>query len=78
MHKLMFCRHLSDASHRETFESSHSVVLAILAHYAQCISDASAHHTTPDPSSVEFVQKLVAFYTTSLIEVSIFVPNIRH
>ena len=36
MHSLIsFSRHLSDPSHRETYESAHSVILSIFASHAQ-------------------------------------------
>lgn len=58
---LSFCRHLSDPAHRETYESAHSVVLAIFAENK--------------PNGVEgdnrsgFAEQIVPFYTECLIEV---------
>ncbi|KAF9523889.1 hypothetical protein CPB83DRAFT_647670 [Crepidotus variabilis] len=44
--------HLNDSSHRETYESAHSVVLAIFASYAQKqqqITTGEAHHEQQSP-----------------------------
>ncbi|KAJ6509021.1 hypothetical protein C8R45DRAFT_462923 [Mycena sanguinolenta] len=64
--------HLSDASNRETYESSHSVVLAVFA------SHADRHATGQDNSHSDldamqgheprFTERLVPFYAHSLIE----------
>jgi len=51
--------HLSDASHRETFESAHSVVLAIFALHAQ---------KSASQQEGGFTRKIVPFYATCLID----------
>lgn len=76
-------RHLSEVSHRETFESAHSVILAVFASHAQqqqrqsvVVSDRvdllSAYSEDND-----FIKKMVPFYARCLIEVSITVINFR-
>ncbi|KAG2065595.1 hypothetical protein BDR04DRAFT_1108247 [Suillus decipiens] len=57
--------HLSDASHRETFESAHSVVLSIFASNARKASES----TSPQGSS--FTRKIVPFYANCLIDNSV-------
>lgn len=66
-------RYLSDPSHRETFESAHSVVLGIFAAHAQKVADAKLN-AKQRPSNSElkgttFVESLVPFYAGCLIEV---------
>jgi hypothetical protein len=60
IHPLTRGRHLSDASHRETFESAHSVVLAIFALHAQ---------KSASQQEGGFTRKIVPFYATCLIDV---------
>jgi len=59
--------HLSDSAHRETYESAHSVVLAIFASYAQrqAIGDAN---TEAEAADLTFAKHLVPFYAHCLIE----------
>lgn len=57
--------HLSDASHRETFESAHSVVLAIFASHAQ-----KARESTSQQGG-GFTRKIVPFYANCLIDNSV-------
>ena len=66
-------RHLHDASHRETFESAHSVVLAIFAAHAQKATDSALSQDGG------FTRKIVPFYANCLIDVSdhVFIP-LRH
>ena len=65
-------RHLSNSAHRETFESAHSVMLAIFAAHAQkprtgvtSVSDT----TTVTHDHLAFAEQIVPFYTQCLIEV---------
>ncbi|KAJ7695979.1 hypothetical protein B0H17DRAFT_412670 [Mycena rosella] len=66
--------HLSDPSHREVYESSHSVVLAIFASHAdhhatgQDNVASSSNASTQGPRSTE---KMVPFYARCLIENSV-------
>ncbi|KAF7767893.1 hypothetical protein Agabi119p4_7136 [Agaricus bisporus var. burnettii] len=74
-HVLDICLpHLSEVSHRETFESAHSVILAVFASHAQqrqrqsvVVSDRvdllSAYSENND-----FIKKMVPFYARCLIE----------
>ncbi|KAI9509188.1 hypothetical protein F5148DRAFT_784784 [Russula earlei] len=57
--------HLNDVSHRETYESAHSVILAIFAHQGSTMT-AEIHRTgVPEPT---FVEKIVPFYARCLLE----------
>ena len=58
-------RHLWDPSHRETYESAHSVMLAIFASHAQKASKRSA---SPEPGAA-FAEKAVPMYAQCLVEV---------
>ncbi|OCH85759.1 hypothetical protein OBBRIDRAFT_762524 [Obba rivulosa] len=62
--------HLSDPTHRETYESSHSVLLAIFAAHAQkAIQRAQGSSTmSDDASGPAFAEQIVPFYTHCLIE----------
>lgn len=57
--------HLSDASHRETFESAHSVVLAIFASHAQKASESTSQQ------GGGFTRQIVPFYANCLIDNSV-------
>lgn len=57
--------HLSDASHREIFESAHSVVLAIFASHAQKASESTSQQES------DFTKKIVPFYANCLIDNSV-------
>lgn len=65
--------HLSDPTHRETFESAHSVLLGIFATHAQRIGEGKIKRTpitgTSPNSNASFVESLVPFYANCLIEV---------
>ncbi|KAF7365404.1 hypothetical protein MVEN_00412900 [Mycena venus] len=74
--------YLSDASNRETYESSHSVVLAIFASHADhhaagqenvspSDSDADARTPTRGPQGPRFTERMVPFYARCLIENSV-------
>lgn len=63
------CRHLSDPTHRETFERAHSVILGIFAAHAQKLGEGKR---LPDDENVTFVHTLVPFYAKCLIEVMLF------
>lgn len=67
------CRHLSDATHRETFEPAHSVVLGIFAAHAQKTREGKlngpGHEEGRTGTGASFVQSLVPFYVGCLIEV---------
>ncbi|KXN93401.1 hypothetical protein AN958_00325 [Leucoagaricus sp. SymC.cos] len=64
--------HLSDPSHRETFESAHSVILAVFASHAQkqqcrpCADHSGL--VTRDAEDTTFVKRMVPFYAHCLIE----------
>lgn len=67
--------HLSSPAHRETYESAHSVVLAMFSKYAQ--QQQQKGHTEAEQPSAKgkergreptFVERLVPFYTNCLIE----------
>ncbi|KZT11854.1 uncharacterized protein LAESUDRAFT_719793 [Laetiporus sulphureus 93-53] len=59
--------HLSDVSHRETYESAHSVMLAIFTSYAQKSSQGNTKgvQTSEIPT---FAEESVPFYVQCLIE----------
>ncbi|KAJ7163306.1 hypothetical protein C8R46DRAFT_1102948 [Mycena filopes] len=57
--------YLSDASYRETYESSHSVVLAVFASHADRHADANAL------AQPRFTERMVPFYALCLIENSV-------
>ena len=60
-------RHLWDPSDRETYESAHSVMLAISASHAQNASSETAPPgTSANPA---FAEKLVPMYARCLVEV---------
>ena len=75
-------RNLWDYENREVYESSHSVVLALLAAHAQRVGDGSgtAPNTEIDPTNFKgkgqataiacpLAEKIVPFYTDCLLEV---------
>ena|SRR5579863_9275267 len=57
-------RHLNDASHRETYEYAHSMVLAIFA-----AQPSSTTVTEVQCSRPTFVDKIIPFYTRCLLQV---------
>lgn len=68
---LLIFRHLFDPSHRETFESAHSVVLGIFAAHAQKVAEAkNTGASQTNVNGPSFVESLVPFYVGCLIEVS--------
>lgn len=65
-------RHLSDSSHRETYESAHSVILSIFASHAQrqqytgtSISDSSTQ--TSPTTAATFVRNFSSRHTSKLL-----------
>ncbi|KAH0586555.1 hypothetical protein J132_08258 [Termitomyces sp. J132] len=66
--------YLSDPSHRETYESAHSVVLSIFSSHAQLASSADSDRrlTAKDdgrfPDSANFVHRMVPFYAQTLVQ----------
>ncbi|PCH40275.1 hypothetical protein WOLCODRAFT_162231 [Wolfiporia cocos MD-104 SS10] len=67
----MCLAHLNDSIHRETYESAHSVMLAVFASHAQKSSQKSSeqHNPTPeDTTAPAFATRLVPFYARCLIE----------
>ncbi|KAF8630899.1 hypothetical protein AX17_005257 [Amanita inopinata Kibby_2008] len=65
--------HLSDISHREIYESAHSVILAILSSRSQVETDINGvekfNTPTTDPASpLDFVTRIIPFYAQCLIE----------
>ena len=71
MTALLHFSHLDDASHRETYESAHSVILAVFAAHAHAQLDSTivAGVKGKGPSQATFVEKIVPFYVHSLLEV---------
>jgi len=61
--------HLNDASHRETYESAHSTILAIFA--AQLGSTTSTEDRDTGVVRSTFVEKIVPFYMQCLLENSV-------
>ena len=64
---LLLSRHLNDASHRETYESAHSAILAVFA--AQLGSSTAAEDQGTGVARPTFVEKIVPFYIRCLLEV---------
>ncbi|KAJ7645555.1 hypothetical protein DFH06DRAFT_1333196 [Mycena polygramma] len=62
--------HLSDPSYRETYESSHSVVLAIFASHADHHA-AGQDETRAPAEGPRFTERMVPFYAHCLIENSV-------
>ncbi|KAJ7459669.1 hypothetical protein FB451DRAFT_1271116 [Mycena latifolia] len=60
---------LSDPSHREVYESSHSVILAIFASHAD--HHAAGQDVISSPQGPRFTERMVPFYTQCLIENSV-------
>jgi hypothetical protein len=85
-HPLQFCipicllssRHINDSSHRETYESSHSAILALFAAHALGRPDSTtvAEIRGTRVSQPTFVEKIVPFYVRCLLEVRS--PNYVH
>ena len=75
-----FHRHLYDPSHRETFESAHSVILSVFTCRAQRLQRHS--HTDnsgtmcKDSENSDLVMKMVPFYAQCLLEVSYYVRGV--
>ncbi|KAF9236500.1 hypothetical protein BU15DRAFT_89117 [Melanogaster broomeanus] len=68
---LPFCSpHLVDVAHRETFESAHSVVLAIFSSRSKrTVENALTNDRTDSPTSDSaFTDKMVPFYAHCLVE----------
>jgi hypothetical protein len=65
--RLLSSRHLNDASHRETYESAHSTILAIFA--AQLGSTTSTDDNGLGVGRPTFVEKIVPFYMNCLLQV---------
>lgn len=64
--------HLDDASHRETYESAHSVILAVFAAHARAQPEtAVAGVKGKGTSRPTFVEKIVPFYVQCLLENSV-------
>ena len=64
---LLLSRHLNDASHRETYESAHSAILAVFA--TQLGSSTVAEDQGTGVARPTFVEKIVPFYIRCLLEV---------
>ena len=69
---LLLSRHLNDASHRETYESAHSAILAVFA--AQLGLTTAASDQGMGMSRPTFVEKIVPFYIRCLLDVRPAVP----
>lgn len=65
--RLLSSRHLNNASHRETYESAHSTILAIFA--AQLGSTTPTEDQDMGIGRPTFVEKIVPFYMQCLLEV---------
>ena len=65
--RLLSLRHVNDASHRETYESAHSTILAIFA--AQSGSTTSTEEQGTGIGRPTFVEKIVPFYIQCLLQV---------
>lgn len=61
-------RHLFDSANRETYESSHSVMLAIFASHAQKASEGGKGKNE-ESGTQPFAEQVVPFYARCLIEV---------
>ncbi|THH31473.1 hypothetical protein EUX98_g2725 [Antrodiella citrinella] len=59
--------HLSDASHREVYESSHSVMLAVFAAHAQRASEGKVSTAPSSLGEPAFAEQIVPFYVQCLI-----------
>lgn len=59
-------RHLWDPSYRETYESAHSVMLAVFAAHAKGNATPQTGSADPHP---RFVERLVPMYAQCLVEV---------
>ncbi|KAH9936123.1 uncharacterized protein B0H18DRAFT_1100836 [Fomitopsis serialis] len=57
---------LSDVTHRETYESAHSVMLAVFSAYAQKTTQHASTHAGAESSS--FISQIIPFYTECLLE----------
>ncbi|KAF8272006.1 hypothetical protein EI94DRAFT_1796647 [Lactarius quietus] len=65
--------HLDDASHREAYESVHSVILAVFAAHARVQSDPTTVVGVKGKGTLRatFVEKIVPFYVQCLLENSV-------
>ncbi|TFK68447.1 hypothetical protein BDN72DRAFT_681562 [Pluteus cervinus] len=67
--------HLTDPSHRETFESAHSVILSIFSAHARGAhapqAGVSSSKDEPSHGTAMFIQRLVPSYSRCLIENSV-------
>lgn len=70
MRLILKCRHLDDTSHRETFESAHSVILAVLAAHAVKAEHHEHDGDGDSRSRPPFAEEFVPAYTECLINVS--------
>ena len=63
--------HLDDPSHRETYESAHSVILAVFAAHARTQSESTTVLGVKGKGTLRatFVEKIVPFYVQCLLEV---------
>jgi hypothetical protein len=75
---MLIFRHLSEDSDRETFESAHSVILAIFASHAQrqqrqsaVLAKSHVNLQSVYSEDIDFVKRMVPFYARCLIEVRI-------
>lgn len=62
-------RHLFEPAHRETYESSHSVVLAVFSLHAQRVGDGSGAVRIDATVERPFAEKIIPFYINCLLEV---------
>ena len=67
--------HLDDPSHRETYESAHSVILAVFAAHARAQSESTTVLGVKGKGTLRatFVEKIVPFYVQCLLEVCVIV-----
>ncbi|EPS96517.1 hypothetical protein FOMPIDRAFT_1062184 [Fomitopsis schrenkii] len=61
--------HLSNSTHRETYESAHSVMLAVFAAYAQKATQLSVPRlATASGDLASYISQIMPFYTNCLLE----------
>lgn len=64
--------HLSNSTYRETYESAHSVMLAVFAAHAQKASQLPAPRlATSGGNLASYISQIIPFYTDCLLEVSL-------
>ena len=63
--------HLTNSAHRETYESAHSVMLAVFAAYSQKAAQVSVPRlATAGGDLAGYISQIIPFYTDCLLQVS--------